>query len=409
MASTIWYITKYFSPKTENSLGGRDWFLVNEMAKKGHNVTVITSDSNIFSDILYKLKERLKIDTYDQLSIYWLKTIKYKVPKSFLRIISWFHFELNLLFLNKKKLKKPDVIIVSSLSLLTIINGLFLKKKYKCKLIFEIRDIWPLTIVEEGNFSKYNPFVQFLSLIEYIGYRYSDAIVGMMPNLIEHVENIVGYKPLVKCIPIGFDESILNNTCKISDDYINHYFDESYFNVVHAGTIGITNALDVFFKAAAEMVNQDKSIRFILVGDGALKQMYMERFSHLDNIVFAPKVPRKMVRSVLEKADVVYFSTFDSKVWKYGQSLNKVVDYMLSGKLIVASYSGYPSMINESECGYFVPSDNVEALVNKLIEIKKLDKNEVNRIGLKGRQWIINNRRYDKLANDYLDFISSIK
>ncbi|SPP31954.1 hypothetical protein ARAF_1622 [Arsenophonus endosymbiont of Aleurodicus floccissimus] len=72
------------------------------MAKKGHNVTVITSDSNIFSDIPYKLKERLKIETYDQLFIYWLKTIKYKVSKSFLRIISWFHFELNLLFLNKK-------------------------------------------------------------------------------------------------------------------------------------------------------------------------------------------------------------------------------------------------------------------------------------------------------------------
>ncbi|SPP31956.1 hypothetical protein ARAF_1624 [Arsenophonus endosymbiont of Aleurodicus floccissimus] len=169
---------------------------------------------------------------------------------------------------------------------------------------------------------------------------------------------------LVKCIPIGFDESILNNTCKISDDYINHYFDESYFNVVYAGTIGITNALDVFFKAVAEMVNQDKSIRFILVSDGALKQMYMERYSHLDNIVFAPKLPRKMVRSVLEKANVVYFSTFDSKVWKYRQSLNKVVDYMLSGKLIVASYGDYPSMINEVECGYFIPPDNVEALNN---------------------------------------------
>ncbi|SPP31955.1 hypothetical protein ARAF_1623 [Arsenophonus endosymbiont of Aleurodicus floccissimus] len=85
------------------------------------------------------------------------------------------------------------MIIVSSLSLLTIINGLFLKKKYKCKLIFEIRDIWPLTIVEEEKFSKYNPFVQFLSLIEYIGYRYLDAIVGMMPNLIENVDNIVRY------------------------------------------------------------------------------------------------------------------------------------------------------------------------------------------------------------------------
>ncbi len=34
--------------------------------------------------------------------------------------------------------------------------------------------------------------------------------------------------------------------------------------------------------------------------------------------------------------------------------MNKVVEYMLAGKPIIASYTGYPSMINEAECGYFV-------------------------------------------------------
>ena len=40
-----------------------------------------------------------------------------------------------------------------------------------------------------------------------------------------------------------------------------------------------------------------------------------------------------------------------SKVWDYGQSMNKIVDYMMAGKPVVASYSGYPSMLNEAGSG----------------------------------------------------------
>ncbi|MGJ0626964.1 glycosyltransferase family 4 protein [Xenorhabdus bovienii] len=403
MKKNIWLISKYFSPRTENTLGGRDWFLVNEMAQKGHNITVITSDSNSIFDVP-KIDSRLRIDKYENFSICWLKTLKYKTPKSLLRIIGWFHFELNLFFLNKKKFNKPDAIIVSSLSLLTILNGLILKKKYKCKLIFEIRDIWPLTIIEEGGFSKYNPFVIALSFIEYIGYKYSDAIVGTMPNLSEHIENIIGYKKNVKCIPMGFHESMLKKEDKIDEEYLSKYLNSDYFNVVHAGTIGITNALNTFFKTA-ELMRDNKSIKFVLIGDGALKKTYQEQYSHFENVIFAPKVPRKMVASVLQKANIVYFSTFNSKVWDYGQSLNKVVDYMLSGKLILASYSGYPSMINEAECGYFLPANNTEALAKKIEELQNQGKLEVDKIGEKGRNWIIKNRNYTKLADDYLDFI----
>lgn len=67
------------------------------------------------------------------------------------------------------------------------------------------------------------------------------------------------------------------------------------------------------------------------------------------NLIFAPKVQKQMVQSVLARCDLVYFSVHVSTVWRFGQSLNKVIDYMLSGKPIIASYTGYPSMINEAE------------------------------------------------------------
>lgn len=247
MKKTIWYITKYFSPKTASSPGGRGWFLIEEMSKAGCETVVITSDSNNLVDVP-DLERRVTEQTVSGVKIIWLKTLKYSVAKSVTRILSWFHFEWNLFFLDKKALPRPDVIIVSSLSLLTIINGLLLKRKYKCRLVFEVRDIWPLTIVEEGGFSNGNLFVKALSVLEKLAYKRSDLIVGTMPNLAEHVRTETGVSRPVFCIPMGVSDEHLSEAKELPDEYVQQYFSTPKFRVVHAGTIGITNALEVFLK-----------------------------------------------------------------------------------------------------------------------------------------------------------------
>ena len=123
--------------------------LANEFVKKGHNVRVISSDSNQFGN-WPKYKRIYNYEKIDGVIYNWIKTYKYKSSASFSRILSWLDFELKLLFYPKKEVLNTDHIIVSSLSLLTIINGLILKRRLKCKLTFEIRDIWPLTMIEEG-------------------------------------------------------------------------------------------------------------------------------------------------------------------------------------------------------------------------------------------------------------------
>ncbi|MGY2409956.1 glycosyltransferase family 4 protein [Pseudomonas pergaminensis] len=403
MKKTIWYITKYFSPKTATSPGGRGWFLVEEMNKSGCETVVITSDSNNLVDVP-ELSRRVTEQTVSGVKIIWLKTLKYSVAKSATRILSWFHFEWNLFFLNKKALPRPDVIVVSSLSLLTIINGLLLKRKYKCRLVFEVRDIWPLTIVEEGGFSSGNLFVKALSVIEKLAYKRSDLIVGTMPNLSEHVRAETGLSRPVFCIPMGVSEDHLGQVKELPEDYVKQYFSVAKFRVVHAGTIGITNALEVFFEAAALM--QDYAdIEFLMIGDGALKAHYQEKYGHLANLTFAPKISRDMVQSALAKSDLLYFSVYASKVWHYGQSLNKVIDYMLAGKPVIASYSGYPSMINEAECGVYVPAGDVEALVLGILDMKFKSAEEREEMGARGKKWLLDNRNYPKLAQDYMSLL----
>ena len=403
MSRTIWYISKYFAPETDDSTGSRGWLLMKEFAKQGYKPIVFCSDSNNLVS-LPKLKSSVSLEEKQGVSLIWLRTLKYSIAKSFLRIFSWIHFEWNLFWLKKNAFTKPDVIIVSSLSLLSILNGLILKKKYSCRLVFEIRDIWPLTIVEEGGFSHKNPFVFCLGLIERLGYKYSDVIVGTMPNLGEHVKKILGYERNVKCIPMGLDVSKLDDKLNLPSDYVEKYFDSSKFNVVHAGTVGITNALETFFQAAL-MMKDFHDVKFIIVGDGALKNDYMDKYNHLPNLVFAPKVPKNMVQSVIENSDITYFSVYKSKVWDYGQSLNKVIDYMMAGKPIVASYSGYPSMINEAGCGSYVPAEDPASLVNEIKRYFNMTAEQRNSVGLKGRAWLLENRSYKKLASEYISIL----
>lgn len=403
MSKSIWYISKYFSAKTKNSAGGRDWFLMNELGKLGFDVTVIASDSNTASEVPV-ISSAVQKDQRDNLVIYWLKTYKYLIPKSAKRVLSWFHFEWLLFKFNKSELHRPDVVIVSSLSLFSIINGYLLRRKYGCKLVLEVRDIWPLTIVEEGGFNPKHPFVMLLARLERFAYKTADVIVGTMPNLGEHVHNILGFKKPTYCVPMGFDPNVLSIQENIDGEIVRQYFKNGKFHVVYAGTIGITNALDTFFEVAEKLV-QNEDIHFVILGEGALKSDYMKRYAHCNNISFMPKVSRLMVQSVLKNADVLYLSAFDSKVWKYGQSLNKIIDYMVAARPIIASYSGHQSMINEAESGFFVPSQNVKAVVEKILLLKDMSRQDRVEMGERGREWILLNRNYNKLASYYADII----
>jgi glycosyltransferase involved in cell wall biosynthesis len=63
-------------------------------------------------------------------------------------------------------------------------------------------------------------------------------------------------------------------------------------------------------------------------------------------------------------------------------------------------------MINEANCGYFIPAEDVDTLVMKIKELIKIPKSERNSIGARGRTWLINNRKYEKLADDYLELLN---
>ncbi|MFN5884497.1 MAG: glycosyltransferase WbuB, partial [Bacteroidota bacterium] len=152
---TIWFISKYYaSPPNEGSGSTRVFQTMREMVKLGNKVIIFTSSVDPYAELDTNTGFTVS-RTFEGVKFWLLSGIKYASSISLLRIISWIHFELVLFRDYAKEKTIPDIVIVSSPSILTIFNGLYLKRKYKAKLIFEVRDIWPLTLIEDAGMSRW--------------------------------------------------------------------------------------------------------------------------------------------------------------------------------------------------------------------------------------------------------------
>lgn len=405
MKKNIWYISKYaVIPSDGNPT--RQYFFSKYIARNGYDVTLFSSRSAGIK--VKKIKGIVRKNEIDGITHCLINGPQLSLGFSLKRILSWIIFE-TLLFVSPffLKPKKPDVIIVSSLSLLTVLTGFLFKKIYKAKLIFEVRDIWPLTIVELKNLSFKNPFVFILRSIEKFGYKHTDFIVGTMPKLDEHIQNSIKRSFKFECIPMGFDPDFYVET-KIIPAEIKKQIPENKFIVGYAGSLGIANCVDEIVSAAEKLVKVNTDIFFSILGEGALKAELEKRAQNLKNIVFLPKIPKNEVADFLSACDLLLNPWQDKKIYKFGVSPNKWIDYMYSAKPIIVSYNGYKSIINEARCGDFIPANNPELLADKILEYSKKSTEELKQTGQNGKDYLLQNLTYDILARKYIDIINSL-
>jgi glycosyltransferase involved in cell wall biosynthesis len=408
----IWYISKYASDPIYG-YPGRHYSYAKYFVKKGEKVTLISSRSNgKVKTPSFGLKNQFYYQS-DGVNGVILNGPLVNLGFNFKRIISWIEFEMRLLYWSFFVTKdKPDVIIVSSLSLLTFLSGKILKRKFKCKLICEVRDIWPLTLIETKKVKKTNIIIRFLSYIENSGYRFADGIVGTMANLKSYIYTInPTYSEKVSYIPTGFDPDfyvkeikVLNETGKMFSQ-----IPKNNFIVGYAGTIGLANCVNEIIEIAYRMKGQ--AVSFIIFGDGVLKdQLVKKTFAlKLDNVIFGGYYPKNNIPYILESCDVLIHPWLSNvSLYDYGVSPNKWIDYMFSGRPIIVALDGYKNIINEAECGVFVKAGDIDAMINAINNYRSLDKNELDRVGNNGKEYLLKYLTYDVLSDKYITIIDNL-
>ena len=404
-SKTIWYINKYASPPGANG-GLRGLSLASEFIALGHSALVINSSANHYitepENLGSPFSPGFTRTEYWGVQTYTHQTVQYRATASPRRILSWLHFEIGLLFLPVLKLPRPTHIIVSSLSLLTILNGYRLAQKFQAHLVFEIRDIWPLSLTARTSLTSSNPFVALLGMVERFGYKRADVVVGTMPNLVEHVHSVAGPEIRVETVGLGIDRELSTVVESPTQPTSN-----SMLRVTYAGSIGRANALDTLLEVA-ESFDRNDGVIFEFFGKGDYLEQFQTRYAKHSHIVFRGAFPRSELLESMKSADILFLAADDSEVWRYGQSLHKIVEYMALGRPILAAYSGFPSMINEAECGVFVPADDRDSLRRYVVDFKAMTPLARDAVGARGKAWILEHRTYRKLAEKYLKILSTI-
>lgn len=402
---SVWFIFQEASPPNEGAYS-RHFFIAKQLIAKGYDVHIFASTFHHFQFSSVNHKDNYTFEVIDGVNVCWLKGFKYTNVHGISRIFSWLIFGWRLLVFPIKKIGIPSAIIVSSPPLIPIINGYIFKKRFKqIKLILEIRDIWPKTFIDVGGYSRWHPLIIALSLVEKIGYRTADHIVSTLPRTDIHIRNRIDSKFKFTCIPQGIDSSFIENLESLDEEFIDKYVPKNKFIVGYAGTLGASNALETLIECARELSETHPDILFILLGEGFFKPRLMEQARGLANVSFLSRINKAKIISFLEKCDVLYDSVKMIPLYQFGLSRNKWIDYMYSGKPIITSYSGYLSMINEAGCGVAVPAEDVTALKHQILKYYQMEENERAEIGLNGKQFILNNRTYDKLSESFIKLL----
>lgn len=384
--------------------GTRHFYLGEEWVKMGHEVSIFTANTSHLTNKLPKFHTKTFTEFIQGIRTIWLKTYHSPVSSSGKRILSWFHFEWQLLT-SKKAFGKPDIVYVSSLSLFSIVSGYYYSKKFKAKLVFEVRDIWPLTAMVLGGYKATHPFILFLSFIEKFGYKKADLIIGTMPNHIAHVKSVYpGYRKWA-CIPQGVNlEFYSSMQASLSQDYVNNNIPVNKFIVAYTGMLNANNPLSTFLNAA-KMLQDEKRIHFLILGQGTQRKQLIEESSNLENVTILEPIPKNQVNHFLSFCSITYDS-IDAAIAEFGISRNKWIDYMMASKPIVCSYNGFQSMINEAQCGQFIPYNDSEKLAEAIRYYASLPDEQLSIVGNRGRDFLIRERRFNTLAEKFLNELS---
>lgn len=404
MSKNIWVINQ-FAGNLESGWGERHYFLSKRWLKDGYNVNIISSPHNHMFTMKHKTDGQFTMRNYDGTNFCWVKCPNYN-PKSVMRFIIMFIFTIKVLFVPKKKLGKPDIIIVSSMPIFPIISGYLLKKMYGAEtLIFEVRDLWPLSLIYLKDISAWHPLALFIGWFEKFGYRRSDKIVSVLPNSAPYIDNISKDKNKLLLVPNGVAGELQMKKKSLEDTFFDALKDTD-FVVGYTGTMGLINALNPLLDAFKDI---DKNIKIVLVGRGYLKEKFEEEYAEYSNIIFLPAVAKHQIQAVLNRFDVCANSWHDLPLYQHGVSANKYFDYMLSGKPVLSASNFPMHPIQLANCGIMVKPNSPKAIKEGVLKLYNMTSQERKELGARGKAYVLKYHTYDYLAGLYEEIFTKTK
>jgi glycosyltransferase involved in cell wall biosynthesis len=332
----------------------------------------------------------------DGITYWWVRVPRYSKAASIGRVVNMLVFMTRLLRFPMGPLPRPDTIVVSSPSLFPIVPAEIWARRFRAKLVFEVRDVWPLTLQELGGLSNHHPLVALMRWFERRAYRVADSVVSVLPGASSYLVALGVAPDKLAIIPNGVAGEALRAPEPREVD-----FEASArpFIVGFAGTLGTANALDTLIQAAR--ILKETSIEFVIVGAGSEQERLRDLARDLVSVRFTGAVARSDLPGILKQFDLCYVGYHRSPLYRFGISPNKVFDYMAAARPIVLAADAANNPVAEAKCGRTVAPDDPAALALAIQSFSLMPAGDRLAMGLRGRAFAEQGHSYTKLAEDY--------
>jgi glycosyltransferase involved in cell wall biosynthesis len=398
----VW-IVNHYAGSSVHGMEYRHYCLAQQFRQMGLKPVILCA---AFHHLMTKLPDGARGDV-DGVPYVWIRTRRYE-GNNVKRAINMLEFSSRLVLKRLRHVPRPDVVIASSPHPFVAYNGYRMARKYKAKFIFEVRDLWPLTILEVGGHSPRHPFVRAMAWAERLGYERCDRAVSLLAGAKNYmVAHGLAEEKFVH-IPNGIDpqhapagveelpaehEGVIRNLRRLEKRI-----------VLYAGNHGAVNALGNVVDAAV-LLEDEPRLHFLFVGKGPEKSGLQERVRALglDNITFLPPVAKAQMPALTKAVDLGYIGLRKKDLFRYGVSPNKLFEYMAAGLPIIFAIDTAFDEVARAGCGFSIPAEDPESLATTLRQVVVTPHEELVGMGQRGYNYVCRTHTYDVLARQYAE------
>lgn len=401
MSVNLLILTQYFPPEV-GAPQNRLFELAVRLKKLGVNVSVLTAMPNYPQMKIYEGYEG-KDYLYEEIDGIPVHRTSIFLPKSksiIQRLLNYFSFVYSSAKIGNRKVGNVDVIMCESPPLFLGYSALYLKRKKKAKLIFNVSDLWPESAEKLGVVTNSQMLKLAYNLEEKL-YKRSVLVTGQTQGI---CKNINERFPLIKTfwLPNGVDVSYYNPETVTSNWRKENGFSENDILFLYAGIIGLAQGLEIVLNAA-DKLRSNSNIKFILVGSGPVKEslITIKQEKKLDNVYFFDAVSKTQMPAIVKAIDVSVIPLRKLDLF-LGAIPSKIFENLAMEKPVILGVDGEARelFVNQGKCALYSEPENVEELVNTVLKLAN-DPDLRKSLGEQGRTYVEKSFNRNTIAQNF--------
>jgi len=282
----------------------------------GHEVTVITCAPNFPEGRVFDgYKNRwYSVEDVDGIRVVRVKTYITANEGFVKRTLDYVSFMVVGFFAGLFQ-KRPDLVVATSPQFFAAIGGWALAKIRRLPFVFEVRDLWPASIVAVGAMEQ-SRVIRWLEKLELFLYRQADAVV---PVTHAFKQDMVGRginQDKIEVVLNGVDLTRYAPAEAKDPQLAAQHGLDGKFVVGYLGTHGMAHGLDKVLEAAS-LLRDNEDVRFVFAGSGAQRDLLIQQCAeqHLHNVIMLPRQPKEVVARFWSLCDVALIPLRDDPVF----------------------------------------------------------------------------------------------